>query len=54
MDDEYSTSKTTPKKGSFKNSKILFQLNVVNEYYPVMPMIHNAYLQHQNIALAER
>ena len=56
MDDEYSTLKNdTSKNEVLRIAKFYSMLNVVNEYYPLnAELIHNAYLQHQNIALAER
>ena len=56
MDDEYSTLKNdTSKNEVLRIAKFYSMLNVVNEYYPLnAQLIHNAYLQHKNIALAER
>lgn len=56
MDNDYSALQNdTSQNEVLRIAKFYSKLNVVNEYYPInAQLIHNAYLQHQNIALAER
>ncbi len=56
LDNEYqSLQSDTSKNDVFRIAKFYSKLNVLNEFYPLnAQLIHNAYLQHKNIALAER
>lgn len=56
LDDDYTVSKNdTSENEVFRIAKFYSKLNVLNEYYPVnAQLIHKSYLQHKNIALAER
>ena len=56
MDNDYSSLKSDSSENDvFRIAKFYSKLNVLNEYYPAnAQLIHKAYLQHQNIAIAER
>ncbi len=56
IDDKLSIEKHDNSKNEVDRiAKFYSKLKVLNEYYPInAQLIHNAYLQHKNIALAER
>jgi hypothetical protein len=56
IDDELSIEKYDNSKNEVERiAKFYLKLKVLNEYYPLnAQLIHNAYLQHKNIAMAER
>ncbi|MEI6123175.1 MAG: hypothetical protein WCQ95_06045 [Bacteroidota bacterium] len=56
LDDDYTTIQNDTAKNEVPRiAKFYSKLNVINEFYPLnAQLIHNAYRQHNNIALAER
>lgn len=56
LDDDYTTLQMDTSKNEVSRiAKFYAKLNILNEYYPLnAQLIHKAYVQHKNIALAER